>query len=50
MNLSKALEIPKAIPKRYNTIFPKIQRIRDNKCSFQNWFSNFFSISGLSQI
>jgi hypothetical protein len=40
-------------PKRYNQIFPKIQSIHgcfDNKCSFQNWFWNLSSTSGLSQI
>jgi hypothetical protein len=39
-------------PKRYNKIFPKIQSIRGfhgNKCSFQRWFWNLSSISGLSQ-
>jgi hypothetical protein len=40
-------------PKRYKNISPKIQSIRgffNNKCSFQNWFWNLSSTSGLSQI
>jgi hypothetical protein len=40
-------------PKRYKKIFPKIQIIIGffgNKCSFQNWFWNLSSTSGLSQI
>jgi hypothetical protein len=39
--------------KRYNKEFPKIQSIRGffgNKCSFQNWFWNLSSTSGLSHI